>query len=119
MGKKKQPQFTEEFKREAVRILLSSELTHAEVADDLGVGKSTLGKWKKRYQEAELLSGPHDDLETELRRLKKENELLRQERDILKQGEAASAPPVRAQGRTPSLPGKQVDEVSNNRCEEG
>ena len=44
MGRQKQPRFTEEFKLEAVRILLSSDLTHAEVAEDLGVGKSTLGK---------------------------------------------------------------------------
>jgi len=44
MGKQKQPRFKEEFKREAVRILMTSGRTVAEVADDLGVGKSTLGK---------------------------------------------------------------------------
>ena len=62
--------------------------TVAQVADDLGIGKSTLGKWKSKLAEADLLAGPHDDVATELKRLKKENELLRQERDILKKATA-------------------------------
>ena len=88
MGKKSRPRFSDEFRQEAVRILLSSERTIAQVADDLGVGISTLAKWKRQQLDAELLAGPHDDLETELRRVKKENELLRQERDILKKATA-------------------------------
>ncbi len=35
----------DEFKREAVRIALTSGLTRRQVASDLGVGLSTLGKW--------------------------------------------------------------------------
>ncbi|MFT7578019.1 MAG: transposase [Alphaproteobacteria bacterium] len=62
--------------------------TVAQVADDLGIGKSTLGKWKSKLAEADLLAGPHDDVATELRRLKRENELLRQERDFLKKATA-------------------------------
>jgi transposase-like protein len=76
VGQKKQPKFTDEFKREAVRILLSSDRSLAEVAADLGIGKSTLGRWKSEQQEAELLAGPHDDMAIKLKRLKKENELL-------------------------------------------
>lgn len=71
-----------------MRILITSGRTLGQVAEDLGVGKSSLGKWKRLQQEAELLAGPHDDLETELLRLKRENELLRQERDILKKATA-------------------------------
>lgn len=71
MGKKKQAQFSDEFKREAVRILMTGGRTIGEVADDLGIGKSTLGTWKRKLRDAELLAGPHDDLETELLRLKK------------------------------------------------
>jgi transposase len=37
--------YSEEFKQEAVRIALTSGLPRARVASDLGVGKSTLGKW--------------------------------------------------------------------------
>ena len=36
---------TEEFRQDAVRIALTSGLTRKQVADDLGVGMSTLNKW--------------------------------------------------------------------------
>ncbi len=80
--------FTEEFKREAVRLTQTSGRTIKQIADDLGIGLSTLTRWKSKYQTAELLSGPHDDLALELARLRKENELLRQERDLLKKATA-------------------------------
>ena len=76
--------FTDEFKQEAVRLTATSGRTVVQIADDLGVGRSTLTRWKRLHGEAELLSGPHDDAEKELARLRRENELLRQERDLLK-----------------------------------
>lgn len=83
-----QKQFTEDFRREAVRLVEESGRTMAEIAEDLGVGKSTLGKWRRQYREEALLAGPHDDVQMELKRLRKENELLRQERDLLKKATA-------------------------------
>ena len=88
MGKNSKQQFTDEFRREALRILQMSGRTVGEVAEDLGIGKSTLSTWKRKCRDADLLAGPHDDLETEVLRLKRENELLRQERDILKKATA-------------------------------
>jgi transposase len=41
---------TEDFKLEAVRIALSSGLPRAQIAGDLGVGKSTLSKWISVYR---------------------------------------------------------------------
>jgi transposase len=76
--------FPDEFKREAVRLVQISGRTIEQVADDLGIGRSTLGKWLTHYREADLLSGPHDDMAKELARLRKENEILRAERDLLK-----------------------------------
>lgn len=35
----------DEFWKDAVRIALTSELTRKQVADDMGVGISTLNKW--------------------------------------------------------------------------
>ena len=84
MGKRERRTFTEDFKREAVRLTETSGRTIARVADDLGLGLSTLTRWKKRYQDADLLAGPHEDTARELARLRKENEILRQEREILK-----------------------------------
>ena len=88
----KQPVFDEAFKREAVRILATGGRTVRQVADDLGVGFSTLSKWKSRLEEAELMAGPHDDVMKELARLRRENELLRAERDLIKKATAFFAP---------------------------
>lgn len=84
----KQRVFTEDFKREAVRIVETSGRSIAVVAGDLGIGKSTLDRWCRMFREQDLLMGPHDDVTKELARLRKENELLRQERDLLKKATA-------------------------------
>ncbi len=88
MGKRERRTFREEFKREAVRLTETSGRTIAQVANDLGLGLSTLARWRRRYRDADLLSGPHEDTSKELARLRKENELLRQERDLLKKATA-------------------------------
>ena len=36
---------TDEFRKDAVRIALTSGLTRKQIADDLGIGMSTLNKW--------------------------------------------------------------------------
>lgn len=88
MGKRERRTFTADFKQEAVRLTETSGRTIAQVADDLGIGLSTLTRWKRRYREVDLLAGPHEDAAKELARLRKENELLRQERDLLKKATA-------------------------------
>jgi transposase len=88
MGDPRRRNWTEEFKREAVRLLKTSGRTVGEVAADLGVGRSTLTHWRRRLGEAELLAGPHPEAEKELARLRRENEILRQERDLLKKAAA-------------------------------
>jgi len=52
MGKRERRTFTEELKREAVRLTDTSGRTIAHVADDIGLGYSTLARW--RYREADL-----------------------------------------------------------------
>ena len=46
--------FTTEFKREAVRLTQTSGRTIKQVADDLGIGLSTLTRWKRKHREADL-----------------------------------------------------------------
>ena len=84
MSEQHRRKLTEEFKREAVRLVATSGRTVRQVAADLGIGKSTLTRWKAQFDEAELLSGPHGDVSRELARRRRENEILRQERDLLK-----------------------------------
>jgi Transposase. len=45
---------------------------------------STLNKWVQQYQHDDLMSGPHEDVEKENTRLRKEVRLLREEREVLK-----------------------------------
>ena len=71
--------YSEEFKREAVRIALTSGLPRERVASDLGVGKSTLGKWVSDYRPSDLVSAPQADLareRSEERRVGKECAIL-------------------------------------------
>lgn len=75
---------SEEFKRDAVRIALTSGLTRRQVSADLGVGLSTLNKWIKSFDEEAVGSGPDQDLARENERLRRENRILKEEREILK-----------------------------------
>ena len=75
---------TEDFKQEAVRIAVSSGLPRARVAADLGVGKSTLSKWISVYRPTDMQAAPSADLAKENERLRLENRVLREEREILK-----------------------------------
>lgn len=79
--------FTTEFETEAVRLVQTSGRTQREVADDLGIGLSTLVRWISRSRDR-LIDEPtttgSEDVASELKRLRRENEILRQEREILK-----------------------------------
>jgi transposase len=52
------------------------------VSSDLGFGLSTLNKWVQQHQHDDLMFGPHEDVERENTRLRKEVRLLREEREV-------------------------------------
>jgi len=68
---------TDEFRRDAVRIALTSGLTRKQVSSDLGIGMSTLNKWIAEHRDTDVVSQGDRDLA-------RENELLRRENRILK-----------------------------------
>ena len=78
--------YTEEFKREAVRLMETSSRPIAHIARDLGVKDNNLYRWRGLYgsQQQNAANGSMAEMEAELKRLRREVELLRQERDILK-----------------------------------
>jgi transposase len=83
---KPQRRFTEDFQDEAVRLAESSGRPRREIAQDLGIGLSTLCHWIDRRRERRIEQPPGDgqeDVASELKGLRRENEILRQERDIL------------------------------------
>ena len=75
---------TDEFRKDAVRIALSSGLTRRQVADDLGVGMSTLNKWITANREIDVVSKEDLSLIQENDRLRRENRIFKEEREILK-----------------------------------
>ena len=81
--------FSKEFKRDAVGLVRSSGKSIAEVARDLDLTESALREW---VRQADVDEGRRDGLTTtereELARLRKENRVLREERDILKRAAA-------------------------------
>lgn len=79
--------YTKEFKQEAVRLAETSGKPKAEIAYDLGIRESALYRWLKKYGEQPTPAEqeqPLEELKAELKRVKRENEILRQERDVLK-----------------------------------
>ena len=80
-----------EFQDVAVRLALTSGRSRRAIAADLGVGLSTLRHWIDRRREREIDDPPEDrqeDTAAELKRLRRENDILRQEREILKRATA-------------------------------
>ena len=94
-SKSKRKKHPEAFKREAVRLLEGrGERTVADVAAGLGVAENLLHAWKKKYgSAAEQVRRERggETPEDELKRLRRENAQLRQERDVLKKSVAVFA----------------------------
>lgn len=89
---RKRRKFTEEFKRQAVAMIVDQGLSVTEVSRDLDVGVSLLRKWKQQVEaEGEQAfpgNGKLSPEQEELRRLREENRQLKMERDILKKATA-------------------------------
>ena len=88
----RQSQYPEEFRRETVRLVLSTDKPMAEVARDLGINYKTLGNWvrsDKYRQERDAQPGAISENErSELRRLRSEVKELKLEREILRKAAA-------------------------------
>jgi transposase len=82
---KQQKTYTKEFKLEAVQLVKSSGKPMSQIARELGISDSALYHWSKQLAEQTFPGSGHQTAqEEELRRLKRELEVTRQERDILK-----------------------------------
>jgi len=101
--------YDSEFKREALRLLETSDKSAAQIEQDLGIGQGCLSRWKreqaKNGEHAFPGQGRLIPEQEHLRRLERENKILRQERDILKKQSPSS--------RT------QADEISVHRRPSG
>jgi transposase len=86
---KTRPAYPEEFRREAVQMLRAGRAPR-ELAESLGVSEQTLRNWRRQDQRDrhERDDGLTSDERDELRRLRRENARLKQERDLLKRAAA-------------------------------
>jgi transposase len=93
MGQVTRRHFTPEFKAQTVKLVTEGGHSLSQVAADLGIRASLLRRWQRDHED---LAAPAKSnaivekvaLEEEVRRLRKDNERLRQERDILKKAVA-------------------------------
>ncbi|MDQ4075312.1 MAG: transposase [Chloroflexota bacterium] len=78
--------YAREFKIEAVKLVTERGLSRTQVARDLGLDISTLHRWIKEFatDPERAFPGQGHPRDEELAQLRRENELLRQERDMLK-----------------------------------
>ncbi len=98
---KNSPRYTEAFIREAVQASLSSPQTQASLAARLGVHPNTLSRWRKEWvmdnsSRGKALSDPGpeksvQDLEREVKRMKKQLKRAQLENDILKKRTSTSS----------------------------
>ena len=89
--------YTRQFKEETLALLQTSGRSGSQLEQELGIGKGCLTRWKQELAAEGGQAFPgHGRLPAEqerLRQLERENEILRQERDILKKAIAIFSHP--------------------------
>jgi transposase len=91
MTQEKPKTYTAEFRESAVKLATESDKPVAQTARDLGINENTLHTWIDKYKrplEANRAVRTDEHLYEELKRLKKENARLTEERDLLKKAAA-------------------------------
>ena len=89
MSKKTRRKYSDEFKDEAVKLVTEQGYKATEAARNLGIHEGVLRRWIKQRSPEVVHSIPSTvKLQAELKLLKRENERLRMEREILKKAAA-------------------------------
>ena len=90
MSKQKRRGFTEEFKREAVRLVTDEGYSFAEAGRSLGVRGDMVARWKRRFEVTDEAKDQSRDVSDKrrIRELEAEVRKLRMEKDILKKATA-------------------------------
>jgi len=78
--------YSDEYKREAVAMAQQPGVTQAQIARELGIGASLLGRWIQAFRESGELAfpGKGKSRDAELTALKRELARVKKERDFLR-----------------------------------
>ena len=82
--KKTRRKYTEDFKRDAVALVAEQGYKVSEAARSLGINDNLLRRWRQELADEATGSRLSADEREELKRLRKENRMLRMEKEILK-----------------------------------
>lgn len=85
---RKRREYTEDFKRDAVALVTEQGYKPSEAARSLGIGDNLIRRWKRKFEEEASSAGLDSNEREELKRLRKENRMLRMEKEILKKASA-------------------------------
>ena len=88
MAKRQRRRHSDEFKNEAVKLVIEQGYSVAEAARNLGIHENLLRVWKNKHEAEHADANLTEDERLELARLRAENKRLRMERDILKKATA-------------------------------
>ena len=92
MDKKRQRRdFTDEFKNDAIKLVFEQGYSCTEVARRLGISQSNVSRWVRAHRDQlknKTESGSPQNMDVEIKRLRKENKRLLMEREILKKAAA-------------------------------
>ena len=88
MEKKRKRSFDKDYKINTVRLIINKEKKIAELARELNINENTLHNWKNQYlkdaEDAFPGKGHQTPIEEELTKLKRQLQVVTEERDILK-----------------------------------
>ena len=90
MAKRRAKAYSPEFRAEVLRLAAHSDMSDAELERDLGLSEQLISQWRTRYGVPDgepagaLKPATLSETEEEIRRLRRELETVKQERDILK-----------------------------------
>ena len=91
-ARKTRRRFTNEFKSDAVGLVVEQGYSCAEVGRRLGVSENNVNRWVRQYRDKNESTSSdgltREQLDAELKRLRKENKRLEMEREILKKAAA-------------------------------
>jgi len=97
MSKNKAEPYSSEFKQSAVKLAIETDQPISQTARELGVNPNTVHTWISKYSKPQEGKGQRSEehVYEEIKRLRRENARLKEERDILTKAAAYFAKETR------------------------